>query len=128
MKLYQLLAQKIAWEAKEDFREQRRRDIDACLDLLPSGSGWDNGTKLDEDATRENRLVFYGGFHHMDTHGYYCGWTEHQVIVTPSLCYELDIRVTGINRNDVKEDIRNRFEEALKQRIDFVTMKVKANG
>lgn len=77
----------------------------------PSGSGFDNGTTLDFGASRTKtpeRLVFNTSFHHMNDAGMYDGWTEHQVTVRP--CFSgLDIRVTGRNRNEIKEFIGDVF-------------------
>lgn len=69
---------------------------------MPSGSGIDNGTNLDDSSTPE-RLVFNMSFHHMDEHGCYNGWTDHQVIVKPSLQFGIDIRITGRDKNQIKE-------------------------
>jgi hypothetical protein len=76
---------------------------------LPSGSGFDAGTTLDMDKSTSERLVFNTSFHHMDENGYYCGWTEHTVIVTPSLAFGIDVRVTGKDKNDIKEYIADQF-------------------
>lgn len=46
---------------------------------MPSGSGWDCGTKIDIEKSNEANLVFTGSFHHMDEHGGYDGWTNHMV-------------------------------------------------
>src|SRR5215467_7223342 len=48
--------------------------------FMPSGSGFDRGTKFDFDSSHAERLVFDTNFHHMDEHGYYTGWTRHAVI------------------------------------------------
>lgn len=75
----------------------------------PSGSGFDNGTTLDFMASRSDRLVFNTAFHHMDEHGYYDGWTEHTVIIKPSLQFGFDIAVTGRDRNEIKTYIIETF-------------------
>lgn len=80
---------------------------------MPSGSGFDNGTELDWDRSTDEKLVFNTSFHHMDEHGYYDGWTEHTVIVTPSLSWGLSLRITGRDRNDIKEMIHEQFSYAL---------------
>lgn len=84
-------------------------------EFLPSGSGFDAGTKIDWTRTRPDRLVFLTSFHHMDENGMYDGWTEHSVIVTASLALEIDIRVTGRDRNDIKEYIAETFQYSLTQ-------------
>lgn len=82
---------------------------------FPSGSGFDGGTFL-TDQTRPNRLVIKADYHHM-TEGYYDGWTEHEVIVTPDLAFGFDLRITGRNRNDIKEYIAQIFYEVLSKEV-----------
>lgn len=79
---------------------------------MPSGSGFDAGTTLDDDSKPE-RLVFATSYHHMDKHGGYSGWTEHKVIVTPSLQFGFNIRVTGRDRNATKDYIADVFNTVL---------------
>ena len=105
-----------------DNLEWSKRHADSLYRLIenhmPSGSGFDNGTTLD-DSTRENRIVFNADFHHMDDAGYYDGWTSHQVIVTPDLSFGFAVRVTGKNRNDIKNYIAETFHHCLSETIDF---------
>lgn len=88
------------------------RHTDRILDLVrehaPSGSGFDSGTSFSFDASRPDRLVFFTSFHHMSEHGYYDGWSEHTVIVTPDFS-GVNIRVTGRDRNDIKDYIGEVF-------------------
>ena len=91
--------------------------------LLPSGSGFDCGTKLDIEASKPNRLVFITSFHHMDEHGGYDGWTEHKIIVTPSLVYGFELRVTGKDRNDIKDYIAEVMHGALSVKASWDTFK-----
>lgn len=88
-----------------------------CRDYLPRGSGIDAGTTLD-NISHAGRLVFNTSYHHMNEHGYYDGWTEHTVIVTPSLLNEFDLRITGRDRNDIKDYLYDVFAEVLMQEID----------
>jgi hypothetical protein len=81
-------------------------------DHMPSGSGFDAGTTLD-DSSKPERLVFVTSFHHMDESGGYDGWTEHKVIVTASLVYGIDVRVTGRDRNSIKDYIGEVFTSVL---------------
>jgi hypothetical protein len=76
---------------------------------LPSGSGFDSGTKFDWGRSTHNKLVFNTAFHHMDEHGGYDGWTEHDVIITADLAFGFNIKVTGKNRNDIKNYISDCF-------------------
>jgi hypothetical protein len=85
---------------------------------MPSGSGIDSGTELSESST-PSRLVFTFAYHHMDESGMYSGWTDHKAIVTPSLTHEFNLRITGRDRNDVKEYLYQTFDEALHAKIDM---------
>lgn len=87
-------------------------------ECLPSGGGFDSSTTVDIDASSDGKLVLNTSFHHMNGDGLYDGWTEHQVFVTPSLQFGFNLRVTGPNRNQVKDLIDQVFNEALKQMVD----------
>ena len=91
--------------------------------LLPSGSGFDCGTKLDIEASKPNRLVFITSFHHMDEYGGYDGWTEHKIIVTPSLVYGFELKVTGNDRDDIKDYIAEVMHGALSVKASWDTFK-----
>src|SRR5574337_494655 len=89
---------------------KHRARIDALVrERCPSGSGFNNGTKFDHDRSRPDRLILRTAFHHMDENGFYDGWTEHDVIVTPSLEFGYAIRVTGRNQLNIKDYIADLF-------------------
>lgn len=100
------------WEAKHSDR------LHKLMLLLPKGAGFDNGTRLDWEESKPDRLVFTTSFHHMDEHGGYDGWTDHKVIVTPSFETGLDLRVTGRNRDEIKDYIGDVFGELLMKEIN----------
>ncbi len=95
----------------------------AILDLIkqtaPSGSGIDCGTKIELDLSNENKLVFNLSYHHMNENGMYDGWTEHQVIVTPSLTQQFQIRITGKDRNEIKDYLRETYAIWLSQETEI---------
>lgn len=93
----------------------RQKRIEA---LLPSGSGFDNGTRLLRAS--DTCVEFETAFHHMNEHGYYTGWTDHKVIVSPSLLYEFTIRVSGVNRNGIKDYIADVFATLLKEEFKWM--------
>jgi hypothetical protein len=84
--------------------------------LMPSGSGFDRGTTIDLDASHADKLVFSAPFHHMDENGYYDGWTDHTVTVTPSLQLGFNLRISGRNRNAIKDYMYETFRYALQTR------------
>lgn len=110
------IAAKNACEERGNFEMSREWDdyiSDAIKLHAPSGSGFDRGTTLNTDASaiggrKPQRLVFDTAFHHMTEHGMYDGWTEHQVWVYPWFD-GFDIRITGRNRNDIKDYIGDVF-------------------
>lgn len=85
-------------------------------DHMPSGSGIDAGTTLGD--SKPDKLVFITSFHHMNDAGMYDGWTEHKVIITPSLLWGFNVKVTGRNRNDIKNYLADIFNEALKRELE----------
>lgn len=89
------------WRLKH---QTRLREL--VKERMPRGSGFDNGTQIDISESHPDKLVFVTGYHHMNAGGYYDGRTEHKVIVTPSLSSGFDLRITGRNRNDIKDHIQ----------------------
>lgn len=87
-------------------------------DLLPSGAGFDCGCKLVVSASRPDRLVISADYHHMDDGGYYDGWSEHTVVVTPSLAFGFNLRVTGRDRNEIKDYIAETFDYVLRHEVE----------
>lgn len=79
---------------------------------LPHGSGLDGKVQLVREKSNERRLVIFAEYHHMNEAGFYSGWTDHEVIVTATFD-GLDIRVTGRNRNGIKEYLAETFGYAL---------------
>lgn len=84
--------------------------LDTLMVEAPSGSGIDSGTRLDRARSKPDRLVFVTAFHHMNDCGVYDGWTHHDVIVTPSLAYDFTVRVTGRDRNGIKDYLADVFQ------------------
>ena len=84
------------------------------VDLLPSGSGIDNGTKL--ESADASKIVLTAGFHHMNDGGYYDGWTEHRITIRPRFD-GIDVTVSGRNRNDIKEYLGELYHAALSELV-----------
>ncbi len=94
----------------------RLKHMEKCY--LPSGSGFDNGTKIDLVKSDGNKLVLETSFHHMNSDGYYDGWTQHVITVTPSFIFGLNIKISGRNKNDIKDYIHETFNQALNAEIE----------
>lgn len=103
-------------KAKNDeWFEKHTAVIEDIGQELPSGSGFDSGTKVDLDRSTPDRIVLTTSYHHMNENGMYDGWTDHEVIITPSLQFGFNLRITGRNRNDIKEYMHEVFQAALDQ-------------
>lgn len=103
---------------KEWHAKHAERIYDLVREHMPRGSGVDEGVKIDLWAmTNPERLVFSLSYHHMNGHGFYDGWSDHSVIVKPSLIHEIDVRITGQNRNDIKEYLTELFTNALMKEV-----------
>jgi hypothetical protein len=114
-KLYERLASLVTARQnciKSGNAEWRLKHTERALELvkehMPSGVGFDCGTKLDLDKSTGERLVFETSFHHMDDNGYYDGWTDHVVRVLPAFG-GIDMTISGRNRNEIKDYIHEAF-------------------
>lgn len=102
------------WEARhaERIAQLARR-------FLPSGSGLDLTPAVDVERSTEERIVICrADFHHMNEHGFYDGWTEHEVTVRPSLAYGFELRISGRDRREIKDYLHEVFAEALRTLVD----------
>lgn len=96
-----------------EWRDRHTESLRAIQKQLPSGSGIDSGTTIDMDRSTPERIVLVADFHHMNDAGMYDGWTAHTVIVRASLLFGLDIRISGRDRNGIKEYLGDVYREAL---------------
>jgi hypothetical protein len=102
-------------EALQVSEERLKRLIDSA----PWGSGFDRGTNLEIADQKAGQLRFDTAFHHIDDNGTYDGWTEHVVTVKPSLAWGFELRVSGRNRDNIKEHIAERFDSWLNELVDY---------
>ncbi len=115
MRAYQTIAHAlntINGNAGDHIKAAWQERLDKAVYTMPSGGGFDHGTRLDDSSTPD-RLVFLTSFHHVSEHGCYSGWTEHKVIVVPDFVHGFTMRVTGRDRNDIKEYIAETFHHTL---------------
>jgi len=115
MKVYQAIASAIAALPRE-WAEERLDLIER--EYLPSGAGINAGCKILVAESHKDRVVIQTEFHHMTEFGFYDGWTSHKVIVTPSLIYGFDLRITGRDKNGIKEYLGDLFFQTLDQEFD----------
>ena len=125
-KLYRILAGLVlarsnCMSKKSEFKLRHEENIlDLVRRYMPSGSGVDVGTTIDLDKSTSELLVFNTSFHHMNYHGMYDGWTEHVVSVKPSLCFGMFTRISGKNRNQIKDYLHDLFWYCLEREIEDV--------
>lgn len=93
------------------FKVEAELNMKKLLELLPSGSGLDQGVKFAWSESKPNRLVFIFAFHHMNTVGYYSGWSHHKLIITPCFMTGYKMTITGRDKNKIKDDLYDLFEE-----------------
>jgi hypothetical protein len=123
MKVYQQLASLLdarlncigtgntEWESRHE-----TAILELVRDYLPSGAGIDGGVEIDLTASNGARLVFTFSYHHMNDAGYYDGWTHHRLTVTPAFT-GINMRISGPNRNEVKDYLADTFDIALQQEV-----------
>lgn len=100
-------------------REWKDRHYDRLGQLekmMPSGSGIDRGVKLDFERSAPQKLVFSTHYHHMKE-GFYDGWTDHVVTVTP-VFGGIELRISGRDRNQIKEYLHDTLYHALMGEVD----------
>lgn len=124
MKVYEALAQAARGGFNKEWSVIMEEKIGTIMKGAPSGSGINQGTRIISEKCSREKLVFAVSFHHMTENGYYGGWTEHQVTVTHDLI-GLNIRITGKNRNGVKEYLTDVYWGWLTGDVDWLTGKYK---
>lgn len=107
-----LVARRNCQESGNEWFQKWSETLNQLELLLPSGAGIDNGTNIDRNASSRDKLVLSTAFHHMDEHGGYDGWTKHEIHVTPAFD-GINIRITGPDRNQIKEYLHDVFYHCL---------------
>jgi hypothetical protein len=97
----------------EGLVKHRERIESLVINKLPSGSGIDNGVTMNFFDSNPNKLVFDFAFHHMNDVGCYDGWTDHTLTVTPDLAFGFSMKISGTDRNSIKDYLHDTFHTAL---------------
>ena len=120
MKLYQKIASSIQAHknciesGNKEWEDNHYVTLMEYSNLLPSGSGFDSGTTIDIEKSTPNKIYLNTSYHYMDGNGFYDGWYEYQVIVTPSLAGVIELRIVGKNTpNDIKDYMQELFYDTL---------------
>lgn len=111
-------ASNVEWESKHD-------DLLRWIEenLLPSGSGIDRGTQILEDESIEERIKLGFSYHHMNDGGYYDGWTEHTLTIRPSLVHQIDLKISGSDRNQIKDYLYEVYHYELCKEYEYTHCK-----
>ena len=104
MPLYQAIANIVSWttptEKFEDVKQLRIRKFEY---QLPHGSGFDSGCKINLNRSTPDKVVIDFSYHHMDSMGGYIGWTNHELIIEPSLVHGFVMDITSGNYDDLDQ-------------------------
>ena len=92
----------------KEWEQNHLEYIEAEQKKLPHGSGIDGKCEFDIENCTPTKIVIYLEYHHMNEDGY-CGWTEHNLIITPTFG-SCRVSITGKNKNDIKDYLRDTFE------------------
>lgn len=106
--------------ANHEWAEKHDDSIRKLIDMLPSGSGLDNGWELDNDRTTGERITLRSAYHFMNDAGYYDGWGNFSLIITPSLAFGVVIKIVGNfgKYQDVKEYLYDILHDAITREVE----------
>jgi hypothetical protein len=101
-----------------EWEEKHLENIEElCSKYLPSGSGIDAGMGIVIASCAPEKLVFTFSYHHLNENGYYDGWTNHKLTVTPSFT-GIDMKISGRDSNGIKEYLYELFHSTFTQEIN----------
>lgn len=92
-----------------------KQAIDELLKHLPHGNGInaEAGIQLDWENSTPGNLRFNFSYQHMNDHGYYDGWTEHELIIQSSSIGGFNLQVTIEGEVEDKDEIIEYLEQML---------------
>lgn len=117
--VFQLLSYSISgYKAAVQFNnpEWQERHLQEIRELenrfLPSVDGFDSGCSVDLKKSTDERIEIVTHFHHLNPLGFFDGWSDYRVIVTPSLLFGFKLEVEGQN-DGPKDTIKEKMSESL---------------
>jgi hypothetical protein len=54
----------------------------------------------------------------MNDVGMYDGWNDYVITLKPSLVFDFELKIKGVNRNDIKNYMYEYFQDVLSQEIE----------
>ena len=82
-------------------------------DILPRGSGFDCGCRIERSPRNPAYVQIAFSFHHMDESGRYDGWTEHTATFKPDFETGFSLHLSGKDHNSAKEYFSDILSELL---------------
>ena len=115
--IFQVLAERMGAYRRcvanpEKYGEWESKNVDQIEAIVKQY--FPSGSTIDFDASTDEKLVFHTSYHHMNDGEFYDGWTEHRVIVRPSLSVGFLLTIGGPNHNQIKDLIADNFDTALR--------------
>lgn len=103
--------------------KHRQRIEELAKTCLPSGSGFDSGCTVDYEMSSQDRIVIETSFHHMNEDGYYDGWSNHHIIVTPGFMgpnYEINSDYSNVGTGAFTDDFDDYVIESLDSCLTWI--------
>jgi hypothetical protein len=109
MKIYQELASLIlaidncTKHNNHEWRDKHEEKVYKILRAGPSGSGIDSGISILWDKCKPDVIFLLVPFHVMDGNGFYTGWIDYKIKITPCLSFGYHIHIYGRDKNGIKD-------------------------
>jgi hypothetical protein len=99
-----------------EWEERWRVRLDKLIDHVPT---WSGTTLKRGDVDVTSAAIRYDvSYHHMNDTGHWDGWTEHTITVRPAF-HGVNVRVSGRDRNDVKDMIHEAVNHAFTLNVEW---------
>ena len=108
-----------------EWKGKHEEVISQLIDKLPHGSGLDSDWRINYEKSQPDRIQLYTSYHAMDENGFYDGWIDFTLTITPSLLSGFHLNISGVfgKYQDIKEYLYDILNYALNQRIDMELIK-----
>lgn len=93
--------------------------LSELLEPLPRSNGLDAGVVFDWNRSKPNKFIFSFNYYYRDKRGDRSGWTRHQLIITAGYFNKFYMRITGRNKNKMKESLLTLFNEIFEVDHDY---------
>ena len=104
----------------ESVRERHNDVLDFIeKELLPSGSGFDSGTKINREKTTDTRIVLDTAVHPLTDAGYYTAWKHFSIIVSASHLFGFTVKSSKKLPWNIREWVLDTFNEVLDTEVEY---------